>query len=116
MVATSTYSRTEPSTSVRGIKFDHDFLAYLFSFQDVLRELKKVEAQCALLDGDIARVSQLFASRERFRERAMLRWHTWELCVPWYVRTFSLFMKPLRLLRIPIFVAFGTFAWERVGR
>jgi hypothetical protein len=77
LVTTNAYSRTEPSTSVRGIKFDQ--LAYLFLFQDVLREIKKVEAQCALLDGDIARVSQLFASRERFRERAMLRWHTSEL-------------------------------------
>jgi hypothetical protein len=81
MVATSTYSRTEPSTSVRGIKFAlYDFLAYLFSLQDVLRELKKVEAQCTLLEEKVARVSRLFPPREQFRERAMLRWHTWE-CV-----------------------------------
>ena len=44
-----------------------------------MRELKKVEAQCALLEENVVRVSQLFAPMERIRERAMLGWHTAEL-------------------------------------
>lgn len=36
-------------------------------------------------------------------------------CVLWCVRTFSFFMKPLRLPPIPIFLAFGTFAWDELG-